>query len=91
MTQLTALQNQLQQPLLQLDSGINVHQKQLVDAQAQMLGLQRDLVAAQAQLAALRTEANGDVAAPMPLLHVDPDGGTVAGAVLEFATARSAP
>jgi Concanavalin A-like lectin/glucanases superfamily len=91
LTQLTALQNQLQQPLLQLDNGINVHQQQLVDAQAQMIGLQRDLVAAQVHLAALRAEANGDVAAPMPLLHVDPDGGTVAGAVLEFATARSAP
>ena len=47
MTQLTALQNQLQQPLLQLDDGINTHQKQLVDAQAQLLALQRDLVAAQ--------------------------------------------
>ena len=30
--QITVFQNQLQQPLLQLDNGINVHQKQLLDA-----------------------------------------------------------
>jgi hypothetical protein len=85
------VQQQLQGPLVQLSNGVNAHQVQLDQAVAQLPVLQRDLAASQARLAALRKLVDGDLAAPVQLLHVDADGGTVAGAVLGFAPARSAP
>jgi hypothetical protein len=88
---ITRLQQELQSPLLLLQKGIAAHQEQLDGALAQLPGLQRDLDAARAQLSTLRAEVNGDVAAPMPLLHVDAAGSTVTGAVLDFCVARSAP
>jgi hypothetical protein len=88
---LTRLQQELQGPLLLLSNGINAHQAQLDGAVAQVPVLQRDLDAARKQLSELRALVNGDVAAPMPLLHVDADGSTVTGAVLDFAVAGSAP
>ena len=88
---LTSLQSQLQGPLLLLSNGIDTHQAQLEQAQAQLPNLERDLATARSELVLLRSQVNGDVAAPMPLLHVDAEGSTVAGAVLEFAVAHSAP
>ncbi len=88
---LAGAQQQLQKLQPMLAAAIDRHLAQLGTEQAELADLRAQLAAAQADLAALRGQAAGDVELPMPLLHLDPEGRSVSGAVLGFATTDEAP
>ena len=88
---LATAQTALQPLLVELSNGITRHTTQLNAETATLIALRQQLNAAQADVSALRQQVSGDVPQPMPLLHIDGDGSTVMGAVLNFADAADTP